>query len=40
MYIVSMNLKVLCLRMKSNAMRTILGGGQYVGSKCLYFSMK
>ena len=30
---VSMNLKVLCLRMK-------WGGGQFVGSRCLYSSMK
>ena len=37
---VSMNLKVLCLRMKSSIMRTIWGGGQFVGSKCLYSSMK
>ena len=37
---VSINLKVLCLRMKSSIMRTIWGGGQFVGSRCLYSSMK
>ena len=37
---VSMNLKVLCLRMKPSIMRTIWGGGQFVGSRCLYSSMK
>ena len=35
-----MNLKVLCLRMKSSIMRTIWGDGQFVGSRCLYSSMK
>ena len=37
---VSMNLKVLCLRMKSSIMGTIWGGGQFVGSRRLYSSMK
>ena len=36
---VTMNLKVLCLRMKSSIMRTIWGGGQFVGSRCLYSSI-
>ena len=38
--LVSMNLKVLCLRMKSRMIRTIWDGGQFVGSRCLYSSMK
>ena len=37
---VSMNLKVLCLRMKLSVMRTLWGGGQFVGSRCLYSYMK
>ena len=37
---VCMNLKVLCLRMKSSIMCTIWGGGQFVGSRCLYSSLK
>ena len=37
---VSINLEVLCLRMKSSIMHTIWGGGQFVGSRCLYSSMK
>ena len=36
----SMDLKVLCLRMKSSVMRTIWGGGHFVGSGCLYSPMK
>ena len=36
-----MNLKVLCLRMKSSIILcTIWGGGQFVSSRCLYSSMK
>ena len=31
---------MLCLRMKSSIMHTIWGGGQFVGSRCLYSSMK
>ena len=31
---VSVNLQVLCLRMKSSMMHTIWGGGQFVGSRC------
>ena len=37
---VSMNLKVLCLRMKLSIIHTIWSGGQIVGSRCLYSSMK
>ena len=37
---VSMNLKVLCLTMKLSTMRTIWSGGQFVGSRCFYSSMK
>ena len=37
---VSMNLKERCLRMKSSIMCNIWGGGQFVGSRCLYSSMK
>ena len=35
-----MNLKRLCLRMKSCMACTILGDGKFVGSRCLYFTMK
>ena len=35
-----MNLKLLCLRVKSSIMRTIWVGGQFVGKRCLYTSMK
>ena len=31
---VSVNLQVLCLRMKSSMMHTIWAGGQFVGSRC------
>ena len=37
---VSMNFKVLCLRMKSSIMHTIWSGGWFVGSRCLYSSRK
>ena len=37
---VPMNLKVLCLRMKSSMMRTIWDSRQFGGSRCLYFSIK
>ena len=37
---VSMNLKVLCLRMKSSMMCTIWGDGQFEGNRCLHSSMK
>ena len=37
---VSLNLKVPCLRMKSSMTCTILEGGQFVGRRCPYFSMK
>ena len=33
-------LKVLCFRMESRFARTIRGAGQFVGKRCLYFSMK
>ena len=36
----SMNLNVLCLRIKSSMAGTIWGGGQFVGSRCLHFSAK
>ena len=36
----SMNLKVLCLRMTSSIMHTIWGDGQFVCSRRLYSSMK
>ena len=36
----SMNLKVLYLRMNSKMVRTIWGGGQFVSSRCFYFFMK
>ena len=36
----SMNLKVLCLRIILSIMCTIWDGGQFVGSRCLYSSMK
>ena len=32
--------KVLCLRMKSSMIRTIWDGGQFMGSRCLYSSVK
>ena len=32
---VSMNLKVLCLRMKSSIMCTIWGGGQFMECLCI-----
>lgn len=35
-----MNLKVMCLRIKSRMTRTIWGGGQFLGRRCMYFSMK
>ena len=34
---VSINLKVLCLRMTSNIAHTIWGRGQFGGCRCLYF---
>ena len=34
------NLKVPCFRMKSSIMCTIWDGGQIVGSRCLYSSIK
>ena len=36
----SMNSKVLCLRMKLSIMGNIWGDGQFVGSRCFYSSMK